>query len=254
MANCELVSRMHTFYLEKDKWGKETWLEGSEAHHAASVLRVAIGEKVKILDGQGAQGIYRVTALKQKKVFLAFEESELVPQPNARAVIALAFSKAVRRGFFFEKAAELGAEAVWVWQGDHSQGKLASSLADVLQKQMIAGIKQSGNPWLPSVQVLPGGIDELVAKASNADFRILPWEQENAVNMLSPQHMGQPGVTIYVIGPEGGFSERELETLVQNDFLKVSLGPRIFRCETAATLCLGLHWWASHCNAGNDKD
>ena len=63
--------------------------------------------------------------------------------------------------------------------------------------------------------------------------------------MLTPALAGQPGLSVYVIGPEGGFSSRELDVLKHSGFIAVSLGNRVLRCETAATLCLGLHWWAS---------
>ena len=63
--------------------------------------------------------------------------------------------------------------------------------------------------------------------------------------MLAPGMAGQSGLTVYVIGPEGGFSARELDTLRVSGFAAVSLGTRVLRCETAATLCLGIHWWAS---------
>ncbi|MDR1659993.1 MAG: RsmE family RNA methyltransferase, partial [Desulfovibrio sp.] len=55
-------------------------------------------------------------------------------------------------------------------------------------------------------------------------------------------------LSVYVIGPEGGFSQRELAVLHAAGFAPASLGKRVLRCETAAALCLGLHWWASHLN------
>ena len=145
-----------------------------------------------------------------------------------------------------QKAVELGAHAVWLWQGDHSQGKLPADAAEACRGQLIAGAKQCGNPWLPQVEALTGGVDELVRRAATADRRILPWEMQDTVSMLTPQLAGRPGTTVYVIGPEGGFSQRELDSLRAAQFTFVSLGARVLRCETAATLCLGLHWWASH--------
>ena len=145
-----------------------------------------------------------------------------------------------------QKAVELGAHAIWLWQGDHSQGKLPADAAEACRGQLIAGAKQCGNPWLPQVEALTGGVDELVRRAATADRRILPWEMQDTVSMLTPQLAGRPGTTVYVIGPEGGFSQRELDSLRAAQFTFVSLGARVLRCETAATLCLGLHWWASH--------
>lgn len=237
---------MHTFYVTPEQWSSSLELEGAEAHHAGTVLRMAVGAQVRILDGCGRVGIFSIVRMKSKKLFLEQLSSDFVSRPLALPIIALAFSKAVRRDFFIEKAAELGAHAIWIWQGERSQGKVSGTLINSLQKQMVAGIKQSGNAWLPEVKVLSKGMEDLIQHAQNVDHRILPWEHQDSNSMLSPSFLGQEGKTLYVIGPEGGFSEHELETLQLNDFTKVSLGPRILRCETAATLCLGLHWWASH--------
>ena len=114
-----------------------------------------------------------------------------------------------------------------------------------LDGEEIAGAKQSGNPWLPEVRALTGGVDELVELSRVADQRILPWEMQENVPMLTPDLACRTGVTVYIIGPEGGFSARELDALRAAGFAAVSLGARILRCETAATLCLGIHWWAS---------
>ena len=215
---------LHRFYLPPEQWAHDLWLEGQEAKHLVQVLRLAPGEEVLLLDGQGRSGRFAIAETAKKKARLVLQEEQMAPAPESRAVMALAFSKAVRRGFFMEKAVELGAHAVWLWQGDHSQG----------------------NPWLPQVEALTGGVDELVRRAATADRRILPWEMQDTVSMLTPQLAGRPGTTVYVIGPEGGFSQRELDSLRAAQFTFVSLGARVLRCETAATLCLGLHWWASH--------
>ena len=111
---------------------------------------------------------------------------------------------------------------------------------------MIAGIKQCGNPWLPAVHVLPEGVDAVLTRAADAPHKLLPWEQQEGVPMLTPGMAGRQGVTVYVIGPEGGFSSREMTALTSGGFSPVSLGRQVLRCETAALLCLGIHWWASH--------
>ncbi|MFT4300710.1 MAG: 16S rRNA (uracil(1498)-N(3))-methyltransferase [Desulfovibrio sp.] len=233
------------FYLPPEQWGHEVRLEGQEARHLSQVLRLGPGSEVGLLDGQGRLGRFVVGKAGKKNVDLERVDEKILPQPEARAIVALAFSKAVRRGFFMEKAVELGASGVWLWQGDHSQGSLSASVQEACLGQLIAGAKQCGNPWLPDVKILKGGVEDLAKHAANADYRILPWEAQDDVPMLSPNMAGQPGLTVYVIGPEGGFSARELHTLRASGFTAVSLGTRVLRCETAATLCLGIHWWAS---------
>lgn len=241
------------FWLAQDCWpapGEDLRLDGPEAAHCR-VLRLRIGEAVALLDGRGTTGLCHILAVEKHSILLRLDELRHSPRPRSRAVMALALSKAVRRGFFMEKAVELGAAGVWLWQGDHSQGRLAERAAQDCLGQMIAGAKQCGNPWLPEVRAL-SGIDAVTALAADADQRILPWEMQEGVPMLLPGLAGRPGLTVYVIGPEGGFSRRELDALASAAFTPVSLGGRVLRCETAATLCLGLHWWASQLPGGPD--
>ncbi len=237
----------HRFYLAPERWTSPEGLvvDGQEARHMTQALRLRAGDDVALLDGEGRVARCRIRRTDKKQVFLDLLEERRVPRPASLPVMALAFSKAVRRGFFAEKAAELGAHAVWLWQGEHSQGKLPPQAAETWRAQMIAGIKQSGNPWLPEVRALAGGVEELIRLAARADRRVLPWELEETSSIIGPSRLGLPGVTVYAIGPEGGFSPRELESLDAAGFARVSLGDRILRCETAAALCLGLHWWAS---------
>lgn len=235
----------HRFHLPPERWdGQDLILDGAEADHAA-VLRLRAGDAVGILDGAGRTASCRILEIGRRRVLLERGEERIVPRPASLPVLALASSKAVRRGFFAEKAAELGAHAVWLWRGERSQGDLPPKAGNAWMAQMIAGIKQCGNPWLPEVRVLRG-LEDVVALAADADRRILPWELQDASSLITPDRLGLPGVTVYVIGPEGGFSPRELDMLDAAGFDRISLGARVLRCETAATLCLGLHWWASH--------
>lgn len=231
------------FYLEAEKWQEEPVLYGQEARHA-QVLRLGVGEEILLMDGQGRSAVAKIQQIGRQKIELSIKEENLAPPPASRAIIALALSKATRRGFFMEKASELGAAGIWLWQADHSQGKLTPQLADNLKGQLIAGMKQSRNPWLPEVRLMRNS-EEVAKNAALADYRILPWEEIGGSPMLSPAQIGRSGLSVYVIGPEGGFSDRELQTFRSADFVSASLGNRVLRCETAASLCLGLHWWAS---------
>ena len=252
------MSEIHTFYAPdlaahmsagdgaRPAAGSEhLFLEGQECKHLVSVLRLGPGARVRLMDGQGHVAQARVEQADKRRASLVLLDVQDVARPVSLPIMALAFSKAVRRGFFLEKAVELGACEVWLWQGDHSQGKLPADARDSWQAKMIAGCKQCNNPWLPTVRAFSGGLAEVVAAAASFEHHILPWELQQNVPMVTQEELGQPGRTIYIIAPEGGFSQRELDLLSASGYRAISLGQRILRCETAATLCLGLHWWAS---------
>ncbi len=241
----------HAFYLPSTQWPQKDMpnasclLQGTEARHLIQALRMQTGDEVHILDGQGRQGLCRITQMSKKEVSLQLVEETYFPRPCSLPIMALAWSKATRRGFFMEKAVELGVHEVWLWQGDHSQGKVPAEVKEHWQGQCIAAMKQCRNPWLPTVRVLKGGVRELIEQSADFPHKFLPWEVQENIPMLTPSLAGQPGVSIYAIGPEGGFSAEEIQQLTISDFQTVSLGNRILRCETASLLCLGIHWWAS---------
>lgn len=233
----------HSFYLPPKDWTAPFTLPPQEARHLAQVLRLGVGEKVRVLDGEGRVAICSISTVRKQHVTLTLESEHFVPQQAAQAIMALAWSKAVRRGFFMEKAVELGVHAIWLWNADHSQGRMPAEVKESWFGQLVAGAKQCTNAWVPQVETLAGGVEQLVSTAQQADRRVLLLEHQTGVPMLSAQEAGLHGKTVYVIGPEGGFSTRELEALSRGGFQAASLGNRILRCETAAMLCLGLHWW-----------
>ena len=99
----------HRFYLPPDRWASPSGIvvDGQEARHMTQALRLRAGEEVVLLDGQGRIGRCRIRQADKKQVLLVLLHEETVPRPTSLPVMALAFSKAVRRGFFMEKAVEL---------------------------------------------------------------------------------------------------------------------------------------------------
>lgn len=220
-------------------------LTGNEAHHA-QVLRVQPNQQIRVFNGEGSSALCLVRTLDKKGLSLEVQSIDQCPPPPSRPILALAASKAIRRGFFMEKAAELGAAEIWVWQAERSVGKLNEKVLDGCRQQLIAGGKQSRNPWFPQLvncRNMRGLLDQSLG-LSHA-LRILPWEEEAGQKLISLAELGAPGNTIYVIGPEGGLTTGEVHDLKSAGFHTVGLGERVLRCETAAVLCLGLHMWAS---------
>lgn len=235
---------MRTFFLSPELWIEPYCLEGQEARHLVKVIRIRAGERVRLLDGQGREGVFTVTRTDKAAVHLAPETMMVHPAPASRAILAVGWGKAVRRSWLLEKAVELEAGAIWLWQADRSQSPVPDDIKESWQAQMIAGAKQSANPWLPELRTLPGGVQELAKAAAGCDRSFMLWEGEQPEALLSGEQIGQPGTTLYVVGPEGGFSDREVAVLLESGLKAVSLGERVLRWETAAVLTLGLHWWA----------
>lgn len=236
------------FFAPPPAWhGTTIELDGGETRHLY-VLRIKPGEQIRVMDGMGRAAICSLKDISRHRAVAEILESEAVSRGQSLAIMALAMSKATRRGFFMEKAVELGCAGVWIWQGENSQGKIPADFAENVRGQMIAGAKQCGNLWLPEARTF-ACIADVAREAARADYKILPYEQQEGQPVLEHSMLGRPGTTVYVIGPEGGFSPAEIKLLDAAGFVTVSLGSRVLRCETAAVLCLGLHYWSSQATA-----
>lgn len=219
-------------------------VEGAEAQHMLKVLRLKPGEQVWCCDGQGNSGVFVIQSASKHKAWLTPLSLEHTPRPTRGAVLAVGWAKSLRRGWLLEKAVEFEAEALWLWQARHSQGKPPAEIKDSWKAQCIAGAKQSKNPWLPELSLQDGGAAGLAGKLKQFDKVFLLWEEPGFELLLTPQHLQGQGRTLFIVGPEGGLASDEVQQLQQAGALPVSLGRRVLRWETAALLCLGLAWWA----------
>jgi 16S rRNA (uracil1498-N3)-methyltransferase len=232
------------FYLPPERWTPPFCLDGQEVRHITKVLRLEPGATLHLLDGAGREGLFRMAGVRKERVELALLSEKTHPVPACRAILAVAWSKAIRRGFFLEKAVELGAAEIWCWQARRSQGRMPDDMRESWQGRLVAGLKQCGNPYLPLVRVFFGGARELAVHAPEYS-RILLHEPGEHCPMLDFVQLGRKGDTVYVIGPEGGFDPQETETLINAGYAPASLGERPLRWETAAIMCLSLHRFCS---------
>lgn len=215
----------------------------------AAVLRIQPGQRVRLLDGIGREGVFIVTGVAKHTVALTPERIFMHERPESTVTLAVGYGRGIRRGWLLEKAVELEAGGVWFWQAERSQGKVPAIGKETWFAQMAAGAKQSNNPYLPELRTVTGGVTELVAAREGFDKTYVLWEGDTNGAVLSFSEVASPGNKLFVLGPEGGFTDREITELVHASFVPVSLGKRVLRWETAALLCLGFAWWARQCAA-----
>ncbi len=235
---------MKSFHLREEDWKPPWKLEGPEAHHCLKVLRLRTGEEVRLFDGQGREGLFAIRQVEKNRLFLDPLKITEQPLPLRKTVLALAFTKGLRRSWLLEKAVELEASDLWLWQADRSQGSLPEEVKESWEGQLIAGAKQCGNPWLPSLSVFPGGLGDLLAHAPSPALR-LTLSVEPQAAMLSAADVAATEA-LFLLGPEGGFSPREEILLAESGVHGRSLGRCLLRWETAALTLLGLRFWAGH--------
>lgn len=241
---------MHTFYLKAENWQSEKLtLDNTESRHLSRVLRLQVGDSVRVLDGEGQEALCKISEINKKDCILNILETKTHEKPKSRVTLAAGWGKAARRGFILEKCVELEAHALWFWQAERSQFPLTAEVKDSWQEQLVAGVKQCQNPFIPHLAAMPGGAKEIIEASKNYEYKQLLVEKDFAhEEFMGSNHLGNTGDTICVIGPEGGFTQKEVKLFLENGFKTLSLGDRILRWETAALMALGLHWWKKQAN------
>ena len=235
---------MHTFYLEPQDWSTEIVMTGGEAHHVTNVLRLSPGDSVCLIDGMGREGTFEIVSLTKKSVRMRLLLERMQEKDISGITLAIGWGREVRRGWLLEKSVELGADGVWFWRAERSQHPLPATPSPSWTSSLIAGAKQCRNAWLPELRVFPEGTGALIeASKSFEQLHILTESSPSTRRMLSDASLSPSGRTLCVIGPEGGFSQKELDAFAAAGFQSFSLGSRVLRWETAALLTLGLHWW-----------
>lgn len=238
------MATVHSFYLAPDAWQEPFLLTGPEAHHLDKVVRVKVNDTIRLFDGKGRHGTFTVTRKDKKNIELC-PQRVLTEEPSRqRITIAAGYSKALRRSWFLEKAVELEAYAIWFWQGDFSQASLPEKEKNSWQATLVSAAKQCENPWLPEVSVLTNGVGELITLSADFSKVLFLYEGDTKGVLLDHEDLKTAGDILLIVGPEGGFSPREVELLQKAGIPAASLGKSVLRWETAAILTLGIAWWA----------
>ncbi len=221
--------------LPEDIHGPSLDLRGDEAKHLVRVMRKRVGDHLFVTDGEDTT--YEVTISAIGRDVCHCEIVRMMPrrnEPSVEVTLALSLLKnASRFEYAIEKATEHGVRSVIPLVCERTI--VHHHRSDRTEKIALAAMKQAQRSYRPRIFPVTS-FETLVANAEHYDLRIIPHEkveQSHFVGSVLQHHEDKRSVLI-VIGPEGGFSDAELETASFHEFIPISLGPRRLRTETAA--------------------
>ena len=225
----------------------EIKVDDAEQQHILKVLRLKNKDEIYLTDGKG-NAVKGNLNIEGKKISLDNIENLPFENKNSKGLhIAIAPTKNIDRiEFFLEKAIEMGVDEISFIQTDHSERKNINF--EKLQKQALAASKQSLRfqfPFLNDLQKLSDFLENndlqncVVAHCNEnlnrIDLKMLRQAQHEIKND------GDENLT-FLIGPEGDFSDREIQLLQEKKIPSVSLGNRRLRTETAGIFVAAWHY------------
>lgn len=209
-------------------------LTGDEHIHCAKVLRKVAGDRLTIVDGEGRAFDGEIRAVeKQRTLIKILSRREAVGEPIARLTLAQAVPKSNRFDWLVEKGTEIGISEFIPLRCERSETIASASKCKRWQRLALAAMKQSCRSVLPAIES-EKSFDEICMAAAKYDFAMLahPDRTESLQKILIPYRL-RPIRGLILIGPEGGFTEAELETACAGGIPFFSLGPRRLRAESA---------------------
>jgi 16S rRNA (uracil1498-N3)-methyltransferase len=212
-------------------------IQGADARHIKNVLRYKMGESISLTDGQGLIYDGVIEDLKST-IKIKINHKRALTSSTVELCCAQAIIKNDKMDWAIQKATELGVSRIIPFTTERT---VLRGNPPVRQKRwekiMLEAMKQSGQPF--QIKLEPIQSFESVLKISqDYDLKILGWEKETSHTLKKVlRHPDRDLTTMksvfYCIGPEGGFTETEVEAARHHNFIPISLGDNILRAETA---------------------
>jgi 16S rRNA (uracil1498-N3)-methyltransferase len=209
-------------------------IQGEEAHHALRVKRLEIGDEVRLLDGRGTVVAARLASSRKVRgeweVEIEILSTRRVEPAKPRLTVLSAAPKGERLDALIDGLSQAGAAAWGLLQTDRTvveprQGKLGR-----LERIAVEAMKQCGRAWMLEI-----GEPVAFEEALNRLGRVVIADGSGGPYQSS----GESDVAL-LVGPEGGWSEKELTRARAKGVQAASFGPHVMRIETAAVVGAGV--------------
>ncbi len=221
---------MNQFYAPPEqRAGDLIAIGGEEARHITKVLRYTVGQQVILTDGCGNRYDTIIESISKRDLYCKIQNQQKFKKSPGRVLLLGHLHKRQRVEWLLEKGTELGITSFMLFEADHSQR--ASIKEDRAEQILISAMKQSGRYYLPELHLL-NGIEEAISQTKEMKHFVGHQTAENNRKLFQTDYSSQD--LAFWIGPEGGFSERETQLLVDIGAHLVQLGNFRLRAETAA--------------------
>jgi len=236
---------VHRFYVSPTQITKDTIHIGeSERHYLLNVLRLKAGECVQVFDGEGNSYIATLCDTRVPSLYASILRHQFHPPTPPYITLFQGLPKFDKMDLIVQKATEVGVNQIVPMNCQRSIPKHT----EVAQKNRLARWQRIANEAAKQCErtrfakvhnVQP--MAECLTRMGTFDLSILLWENEEkqGIKAVLRNHAQAKSIGLFV-GPEGGFSDVEVEHAIQSGCVPATLGPTILRTETAAIVSVAL--------------
>jgi 16S rRNA (uracil1498-N3)-methyltransferase len=231
-------------------------LPDDEAHHAGRVLRCCVGDRIVVFDGEGNESESVIVEIDKRQVLVKTGNTIFAPRDHqGRLHFAVSLPKGDRQKNVIEKLVELGVDVLTPLETERSVAHVSEGKLSRLDRYVIEACKQCHrNRLLKLSQKL--SLQEIFTQSTGFDLWILhpsePGIESESISQANATYRtGTNKSLMFMVGPEGGFTNHEVELAIASGARALCLGERILRVETAVATAavLGSCWLSGSLNA-----
>ena len=228
---------MHSCYVPPAQISEDTILiNESERHHLLNVLRLRANDQVEVFDGEGNCYIASLCDTRTSPLQAKIRQHQFHPHTPPYITLFQGLPKFDKMDLIVQKTTEIGVNEIAPMVCQRSIPKSVVQEKRTIRWQRIANeaAKQCKRPHFAHV-FAPQGLEECLGGVIHLDLLILLWEGEKRQGLkeILQSHGKTKSVGLFV-GPEGGFTNEEVELALQNGCVSATFGDNILRTETAA--------------------
>jgi len=237
------VLLVQRYFVPSSGWqDHEVVLTGEDVHHITKVMRMNEDDEILCCNPDGHVALCKITEANPSEVTCSIvswkDENHELP---AKVTIVQGLPKGDKMELVIQKGTELGSHSFIPFEAERSivkwDQKKAKKKVERYQKIAKEASEQSHRNLVPEVKEIHS-LHEIMEIGKEYDWALFAYEEEAKYDTYRSLQQVIPNIkpsqkVLLVIGPEGGFSEKEVEKLKQANFNSVRLGPRILRTETA---------------------
>lgn len=238
---------MHRFFIEGGSIdNNKIYITGDDVKHIGKVLRLKAGDIISVCDEEGFEYICSILSVGRIEVICNIvEKHKSAAEPPVVIDLYQGLPKSSKMDLIVQKCVELGINSITpvdtarvVVDTENSNG--AAGRIARWQRISEEAAKQSGRGKIPEVKNIVT-FSEAIRNLQNYDIMLIPYEKEFSMGLkqILREKNNVNSIAVF-IGPEGGFSDDEIELAKEKGIVPVTLGPRILRTETAGFTCLSI--------------
>ncbi|WP_455104557.1 16S rRNA (uracil(1498)-N(3))-methyltransferase [Peptostreptococcus sp.] len=247
---------MDRFFVEPEHLNlddRTLYIDGEDVKHISKVLRYGQGDEIEVCDSNGHEYICRIESIDKTRIDLSIvNEVDINRESRIRVSLYQGVPKSTKMDIILQKLTEAGVDEIVLVNTKRSvvniKGDKADKKFDRWERIIYEAAKQCKRGLIPKLRGILSFKEALEDMGKN-DINICPYEVEKSLGIKEAlqtdqvkrilENKDEVRVGIF-IGPEGGFAEKENEMVKAAGIASVTMGPRIFRTETASIVATAI--------------